>query len=275
MKKINLLLLLSLVSVFIYSQRIEMSDSELKIKLDSVLTEAHLLYRYEKAAWISTDLAKENKAVNKNFGGYLTYEDDDKIKVIIIGKNQKECIAEYSFTDNFKKPHSIVTKKRKFTNKEETLIEVRSKILENISDKKYDILIPKGYMPNLILIPFNEKYKLYIIMGTSQREVIPFGNDFIFITDKNGKVEYWHKFHSWIIPGYTKYEGYKVSELTHSHLKTTPLITATDICTFMLYAPLYDINIFSVYSPALGIYMRYNLKENKITIEKPNSEEDN
>jgi hypothetical protein len=61
-------------------------------------------------------------------------------------------------------------------------------------------------------------------------------------------------------------EGNKVKKLVQIHLKTTPLITATDICTFMLYAPLYDINVFSVYSPAIGKTMEYSLKDNEITV---------
>jgi len=249
------------------AQTIEMTETELKTKLDSVLTEAHLLYKYEKAAWISTDLAKENRTLKKDFGGYFAYEEQEEIRVIILGKNKKTCIAEYTFESDFSKPKSIKIESRELSNQEKTLLEVKEKIVENLSDKKYEVTIPDGYSPNLILLPFAEKNKLYIIMGTSQRDVIPFGNDYLFIADENGKIENWHKFHSRMIPGYTKFEGYEVTELTHSHLRTTPLITATDICTFMLYAPLYDIDAFSVYSPAIGKYMKYSLKYNEIIIE--------
>jgi len=266
MKKSPLLIIISLISSVLLAQTIEMSEAELKTKLDSVLTEAHLLYKYEKAAWISTDLAMENRTVKKNYGGFFTYEKQGEIIVIILGKKQKKCIAEYSFKSDFSKPKSIKTVNRELSSQEKTLLEVKEKIVENLSDKKYEVAIPDGYSPNLILLTFAEKYKLYIIMGTSQRDVIPFGNDYLFIADKNGKIENWQKFHSRIIPGYTKFEGNKVTELTHSHLRTTPLITATDICTFMLYAPLYDIDAFSVYSPALGKYMKYSLKDNEITV---------
>ncbi len=266
MRKI-LFLLLFLPSL-ILAQTIEISESELTAQLDSVLAEGHLLYRYEKAAWISTDLAQQNITVIKDYGGFFTYEEQGEIRVIIIGKKSQNCIAEYSFENNFNKPKTVKTESRELSNKEKDLLKVREKILENLSDKKYEVSIPGGYSPNLILLPFVEKYKLYIIMGTSQKDVIPFGNDYLFIADKNGKIENWHKFHSGIIPGYTKMNGSKVKELIHSHLRTTPLITATDICTFMLYAPLYDIDTFSVYSPALGKYMTYSLKTNKITVKE-------
>jgi len=266
MKKLSFLVVVSLFSSVLLAQTIEMSENELKTKLDSVLIEAHLLYKYEKAAWISTDLANGNKTLKKDYGGFFAYEEQKEIRVIILGKKSQNCIAEYSFENDFSKPKSEKTGSRELSDKEKTLLEVREKIVENLSDKEYEVTIPDGYSPNLILLPFDEKYKLYIIMGTSQKDVIPFGNDYLFIADKDGKIENWQKFHSRIIPGYTKMNGNKVRELTHSHLRTTPLITATDICTFMLYAPLYGIDAFSVYSPAIGKYMKYSLKDNEITV---------
>ena len=266
MKKLSLLLIVSLVSSVLLAQTIKLSKNELKKQLDAVLSEAHLLYKYEKAAWISTDLANENDKINRDFGGYFTYEEQEEIRVIILGQKSQNCIAEYSFESDFKKPKSVKIESRELSDKEKKLIEVREIIVNNLSDEKYEITIPEDYSPNLILLPFAKKYKLYIIMGTSQNDVIPFGNDYLFIADKNGKIETWQKFHSRIIPGFTTMSGGKVTELVHSHLRTTPLITATDICTFMLYAPLYDIDAFSVYSPALGKYMTYSLKANKIIV---------
>jgi hypothetical protein len=72
-----------------------------------------------------------------------------------------------------------------------------------------------------------------------------------------------------VIPAQSKGpNGEKVVSAIHSHLKTTPYITATDICTFRLYGELCEMDEFSVYSPALGKYFKYRLKENKIEIEE-------
>jgi len=265
MKKISLLVL-SLFSSILLAQKIELSENELNNRLDSILTEGNLLYKYEKSAWISTDLAFENPTVKAEFYGYLTYEEQGEIKTIILGEKHQTCIAEYVFKNNFNKPKSEKIEKRELSDKEKTLIEIREKILENIYENKYEVTVPEGYKLNLILLPFADKYKLYMITGTTQNNEIPFGNDYIFIADKNGKIESWHKFHSRLIPTYTMMNGNKVEESIHSHLMTTPLITATDICTFMLYAPLYGIDAFSVYSPAIGKYMTYSLEKNKITV---------
>ena len=265
MKKLSFLVVASLFSGIMLAQTIEMSETELKTQLDSVLAEGYLLYKHEKAAWISTDLAMKNRTIKRNYLAYLAYDEQEEVRVIIIGKNLN-CIAEYSFENDFSKPKSTKIENREFSDKERKLIEIREKILNNVSDRKYEISVPDGYSLNFILIPCAEKYKFYIITGTSQKDVIPFGNDWIFITDENGEVESWHKFHSRLIPGYTKMNGHKVREMMHSHLRTTPLMTATDIATFMLYAPLYGIDAFSVYSPALSKTMTYNLKDNEITV---------
>ena len=268
MKKLSFLVLMSFFSSILLSQDLVLSETELKMQLDSVLNEGNLLYKYEKAAWISTDLALKNRTLKKDYLAYLTYEDQDEIKVIIIGKKSQNCIAEYSFENDFTKPMSIKIESREFSDKERKLIEIREKILDNVSESEYEISVPNGYSLNFILIPYADKFKFYIITGTSQKDVIPFGNDWIFITDKSGKIESWHKFHSRLIPGYTKMNGHKVRELIHSHLRTTPLMTATDIAIFMLYAPLYGIDAFSVYSPALGKSMTYSLNDNEITVKE-------
>jgi len=260
------ILMLFFFSNVILAQEIKLSEKELEAALDSVLKEGNLLYKYEKSAWTSTDLFS-NSHINSRYGGYFTYEMDSMIKTIILGKNQN-CIAEYIFTTDFDAPDSILFDERDFYSIEDKLLKMREKIIKQLSDKKYDIRIPNGYSPNFILLPFKEGYKLYMIMGTSQSDVIPFGNDYLFITDKNGKIKKWQKFHSRLIFAPTTHEGAEVTSHTHSHLRTTPLITATDICTFMLYAPFSKMEEFSIYSTALGMYMIYNIKTNKITTKK-------
>jgi len=260
------ILMVLFFSNVILAQDIKLSEKELETALDSILKEGNLLYKYEKSAWISTDLASNTPILN-NRGGYFTYEIDSKIKTIILGKNQN-CIAEYIFTTDFDEPDSILLDERDFNPIEDKLLKIREKIIKQLSDKKYNVRIPNGYSPNFILLPFREGYKLYMIMGTSQSDVIPFGNDYLFIADKNGKIKKWQKFHSGLIFAPTTYKGAEVTSHSHSHLRTTPLITATDICTFMLYAPFTEMEEFSVYSPALGMYMTYNLKTNEITTKK-------
>ena len=58
----------------------------------------------------------------------------------------------------------------------------------------------------------------------------------------------------------------KVISSVHSHLPTTPYITATDLCTFRLYAPGCEMKTFTVLYTATNQRYMYNLVENKIEI---------
>jgi len=263
MKRLSFALLLSLLSSVLLAQEIELSESELKNKLDSVLFEGNLLYKYERSAWVSSDLAMENPTVKEEFHNYLSYEDQGGIKTIILGEGLQTCVAEYAFENNFDKPESVEIGKRALSDKERTLVEVRNKILDNINENNYEVTVQEGYNLNLVLLPFGDKYKLYFIPGTNQDKIIPFGNDYIFIADKDGKIESWQKFHSRLI---AMEINENTEEIVHSHLRTTPFITATDICTFKLYAPFYKIDAFSVASPAIQKYMKYSIKDNSITV---------
>ena len=273
MKKV-LIALLSLFSSIMLAQKLEMSESELKEKLDSILHEGNLLYKYEKAAWISNELAFKNPIVKAEYHDYFSYTEQGVIKTIILEETLQSCIAEYVFENNFDQPKSVIIEKRELSDKEKKLINVRGKIIEKIHEKEKVTVPTRGYGLNYILLPFADKYKLYIITGTTEPNIVPFGNDYVFIANEEGEIENWHKFHSQLIPSSTIVGGNnarrnnarrnRITGLIHTHLPSTPLITATDICTFLLYAPLYDLETLTVlYAP---VAMKYSLKENTITI---------
>ena len=259
-----------LILAFVVSNALsaQMTEQELSTKLDSVLTEGNLLYKYEKSAWVSTDLAQSNKKIKTDFGGYLTYQDNEKFNTIILSKTNGNCIAEYAYSNKFKKPDSSSLEERELNAKEKNLLDMRDKILEQLSDPKYEVVIPDGFSLNFILIPQTTGYKLYVITGTSKSNIIPFGNDYCFFTDNEGKITTWQKFHSGFIPTQTKFDGNQVIEITHSHTRANPLMSATEICTFKLYGALCGLKEFSVFSPAIGKFMKYNLKKDKITTER-------
>ena len=107
-------------------------------------------------------------------------------------------------------------------------------------------------------------------MGTTENGIIPFGSDYLFKTNSDGKISEWKKFHSRMIPAYAKGpNGEKVISAIHSHLKSTPYITATDICTFRLYGELCGMKEFMVLSTALGVYFKYDIDKNEIETTEP------
>lgn len=261
--------LLIFISVITLAQDLKYSEKELQQKLDSIKTEADLLFSHENASWHAGDLANSNPKLIQNMGSYLTYQAKDTIKTVFLSKDQSKIIAEYSFRNNRIQPVKEKFNQRSLNDTENTLTDIRSKVISQLSDPKYEVAITQGYSLNLIVIPFNENYKIYLIPGTSQSGVIPFGNDYLFISDKKGNIISNQKIHSGLIPAKTALgDGSTLTMVTHSHLRTQPFITATDICTFKLYAPLTKLDEFSVYSPALGKYMKYNYKKDTIEIVK-------
>ncbi len=262
MKKVILFLLLSISSLG-YSQL-----NNIQAKLDSIIKEADLLYSYEKVAWSSTDLVMSLERLKNNFGGYIIYHSNDTLYASIIDESQTNRLIKYSFTStDLNIPFESDLKTLPLNEKEEKLLKIKYKIIDQLSDGKYEIGFPEGFNPNLILLQEEIGYKLYIIMGVNEPGIIPFGNDYLFCTDLDGNINNWKKFHSRVIPVQSNTsEGEIITSATHSHLRTTPYITATDICTFKLYSPFTEITQFKVYSPGLDKYMEYDSKTNTIKI---------
>lgn len=248
-------------SVYIFSQDYNWSEKEINFKLDSIKQEGNLLYSLENASWKSTDIVRDDLDLQEMVGDYLTYQKSDTVKTVFLNLDKNQVIAEFSYLNNSKKPVKDSYIDRNLNEMEMKLLSAKKEITSQLSEPKYDISVPEDYSLNIVIIPFGEKYKTYLLTGASKNDVIPFGNDYLFISDKNGKIIDHKKFHSRLIPTFTKDQnGGTVTMSTHSHLKTNPLISATDICTFKLYAPLSNLEKFSVYSPALSTYFEYNMK---------------
>lgn len=241
---------------------------EIRHKTDSILREGNLLYRLEKAAWISTDQAMEVPSVRNSFGGFLTYLRQDTVVAIIYDRMDfTKVIFELLFTDPANEPVAKSLSKRTVTEYEKELILARDNIINGIIDNEYDVREPEGFSLNFVILPFEQGYKLYILTGTSQHNIIPFGNDYIFFANAEGEITRWRKFHSRLIPQSTVGPGGEpITTMMHSHLRSEPYISATDICTFMLYGGYYGLNEFGVYSPALGVSFTYFLDQNKVEI---------
>lgn len=265
MKKV--IILFFVFTAVLLQGQVKLLKEEIKQKTDSILAEGNLLYRYEKAAWVSTDLAMSLKEVKDNFGGYLIYKSGDSIKAIILGKEHNTCIYEMTFLRDLKNPVLELLVPRKLTETEEKLQSIKLKIVKQVFTPDYKVTCAEGYNLVIELIPCETGYKFYILTGTTKKDVIPMGNDYIFFADQNGDVTSWRKFHSVLIPAYAKIQGQKVREITHSHLRAEPFISATDICTFKLYGDYYGLKEFKVLSTALSKYFTYNSDKNTIESE--------
>lgn len=266
MKRITVLFFLGAIILNAFSQ-----DKNLQAKLDSIVKEADLLYSYEKSVWNASDLLMADAKLKNNYGGYVVSHSNDTILTTFIDKSQTQKIARYYFLNaNLNSPLKSEIEVSPLTTTEQELLEAKIKIINQLSDPKYEVGFPEDFNPNFVLLKVKEGYKLYILMGTSETGIIPFGNDYLFWADSEGNITNWKKFHSRMIPTQSKGpNGEKVISAIHSHLKTTPYITATDICTFRLYGELCDMEEFMVLCTATGKYYKYTIKTNKIEITEP------
>ncbi len=206
----------------------------------SIVEEGKLLYKSEMASWYGTDLFLENFKDRDKVGGYFSYSENGIAKCVFFSKSSEpKVIGTISFDSTYDtRIAKIDLLERDFSNNEHDLYEIRKLALTEIQT---DTLFKTYNNTDLNLIPLingNEK-KVYVLTGPQQTGVVIFGNDYLLTFDSDNKLLVKKQLHKNIIPiyyGEKVAEGEQVEATIHSHLpETGDFITATDICTLMLY----------------------------------------
>jgi len=205
-----------------------------------IVDEGKRLYKSEMASWYGTDLFIENYKDRANIGGYFSYSENAIAKCIFFSKADKpKVIGTISFdsTYNTKTAQTELTE-RDFTNNESDLYQIRKNALSAV---KSDTLFKtyKNTSFNLIPLISGGQKKVYVLTGPEQNGVVIFGNDYLLTFDDDNNLTGKKQLHKNIIPinyGGKEEEGKEIEGTMHSHLpETGDFITATDICTLMLY----------------------------------------
>lgn len=232
--KNNFTFLILLLSIAVFAQ------DDLEAKTKPIIAEGKLLYKSEMASWYGTDLFLENYKQRENIGGYFSYTEAEINKCVFFSNAESpKVIGTISFDDsyNLEKAKTDLTE-RTFTKTEYDLYEIRKIALREIQS---DTLFKTYSNTALNLIPLissNEK-KVYVLTGPQTSGVVIFGNDYLMTFDNENKLILKKQLHKNIIPINYKgdaAEGKTQVSTIHSHLpETGDFITATDICTLMLY----------------------------------------
>lgn len=230
----TLTIILTLLSLSVFGQKNPTEEAQ------PIVAEGKLLYKSEMASWYGTDLFLENYKNRDNIGGYFSYTDNDISQCIFFSKSDNpKVIGTISFDSTYDvKTAKTDLSERDFTSNENDLYVIRKIAL---SEAKSDTLFKRYKNTNLNFIPLiNEKEKkVYVLTGPQQNGVVIFGNDYLLTFDKNNKLTLKQQLHKNIIPinfGGKEEEGKQIEGAMHSHLpETGDFITATDICTLMLY----------------------------------------
>jgi hypothetical protein len=232
MTKVNLLLLTLISCLTAFGQ-----DNPTALAKPNV-DEGKRLYKSEMASWYGTDLFLESYKNRANIGGYFSYIDNGTPKCVFFSKSDKpKVIGTISFdsTYNTKTAKTDLTE-REYTKLENDLFAIRKIALATINS---DTLFKTYKNTNLNLIPLinNGEKKVYVLTGPEQNGVVIFGNDYLLTFDIDNNLRSKKQLHKNIILiNYgSKEEGEMVGTI-HTHLpETGDFITATDICTLMLY----------------------------------------
>lgn len=201
-----------------------------------IIEEGKSLYKLEMSSWLGTDLFLAKYQNRDNIGGYFSYnQNDENINVFFSKSDTPKIIGTIKFDDTFDIEKSkIDLTERSFSEKENEIYTLRKKVINIIQN---DTLIKTYQNTNLNLIPIIDKKenKVYILTAPTENGVVVFGNDYLLTFDKKNNLKSIKALHKNLIP--IKFNKADNVEMTmHTHLpETGDFITATDICTLMLY----------------------------------------
>lgn len=207
-------------------------------KAQPIVEEGKRLYQSEITSWYGTDLFLENYKGKERPEGYFSYLEKEGSKcVFYLGSDQPKVIGTISFDKNVSPQTAKVDfTTRDFTKQEADLYTIRKAALDAILT---DSLFKSYNDMNLNLVPLIQKKekKVYVLTGPTQNGVVVFGNDYLLTFNKKNKLLTKKQLHANIIPiEYDKKDPENASATIHTHLpETGDFITATDICTLMLY----------------------------------------
>ena len=205
-----------------------------------IIKEATKLYKTEMASWFGTDIFLEKFADRKqNTAGYFSYILKDKAVCVFFSKGEHpKIIATFTFDSTYDVNSAVIEgEERELTSQEIDLWTIRQAAL---AQYKSDTLFKsyKDMNPNFIPLNDEKGKRVYVLTGPQKQGVVVFGNDYLLTFGKNNGLKETRRLHKNIISiQYGGQEGDVVLATMHTHLpETGDLITATDLCTLMLYA---------------------------------------
>jgi hypothetical protein len=211
---------------------------------DEITAEGKMLYTLEKASWTGTDVF-QSQHLKKNYvvGGYFSYIKQENVFCIFFTEEPlPHVIASIAFDRNLpSQVTSIDTFQRDFFPIEQDLYTLRMRTLQRINS---DTSITRYRDTNFNLVPIikDTTRKVYILSGSTV-DSVAFGGDYLCSFDQTNTLLDVKKLHASLLFFPFKEDSAlekSAIRITSYHTHGTvagDFITATDICTIMLYAP--------------------------------------
>lgn len=228
-----LLMLMSTAQVFAQKNPTE--------EAQPIVQEGKQLFKSELASWIGTDLFLAEYKNRQNIGGYFSYTENDSAICVFFSRSEPIKIIGTIRFDSTLAPGTVVVsiEERDFSANETAYFKLRNAGIAVIDENKDDFFqFYKGTNFNVIPLITETERKMYVLTAPTASGVVLFGNDYLLTFDTANVLINKVKLHANLIPieyGNEK-EGEEIEGTVHNHLpETGDFITATDICTLMLY----------------------------------------
>lgn len=206
----------------------------------SIAKEGKLLYQSEITSWHGSDLFLEKYPFHENIGGYFSYKEGETFKCVFFSKTAPQIVLgtiSFDSTFNLAYAQSDLVR-RNFSPLETQLYTLRELAQQEIqSDTLFRVY--KNTQLNLVPLVNGKEHKVYVITGPKSGKVLLLGNDYLLSFDENNVLQSKKALHRNLIAlGYGTKDstGKNIEGTVHTHLPSSgPFISATDICTLMLY----------------------------------------
>lgn len=224
---------------------------------EQIISTGRKLYCFEKAYMIANEvMLRQYPGKYYRIGGSVTYRIQDSVRTIFWLKKDSTSIDLTVTFDSFPDTLNYIAdpKKRTASEEELRLINLHQETRQLMNKNKGRFFSFYNYTSNhLVLFPGETEDQVYILTLSNDKEDLIFGNDYLLIFAKNGKLKSKTKIHE---------HGYSINlqqdipkdssaiETFHEHNGKTPLyITATDICTLLIYRDKINWDKHTVLSP--------------------------
>jgi hypothetical protein len=205
---------------------------------DSIVAEGRLLYKSEMASWHGTDIFLEKYKNTDKIGGYLSYMENNLAKCIFFSKAESVMVIGTIVFDTSYNINTAQTdlNERTLTEPEKELYTMRAIALKTVNN---DSLFKTYSKTSLNLIPLisNGEKKVYVLTAPQENGIVIFGNDYLLRFNSDNELAEKKQLHHNIISiNYGNTGDTTVVGTIHTHTPGTgDFITATDVCTLMLY----------------------------------------
>lgn len=202
-----------------------------------------MLYKLEQASWNASDLITSVTGLTSldSIRGYLSYGWGNEYNAIFYGGEKKDRIYGHFVFDSLLSVETAVIDlmPRNANSKEKPLIALREdadELIKRDAGKFFERFEKTSF--NLIPVITEKGKKVVVLTGPQETGNVLFGNDYELHYTADNKFKSQTKLHSdlSVAPMEAKSQGGVVYAELHAHAGgDAPYITATDICTLLLY----------------------------------------